>query len=99
MAQLVGVDDGTDGLDGAIDDVEGEHVGHLPLNVVADRPLVTVDFGRLEANPELADLVAKASEQARDTICSHDRIRPLRHLASTVAVNDDVRGEELDQAG
>ena len=46
VAQFVGVQDPTDGLDAALGDVEREDVDEAPVPVGSDGPGLPVDFGR-----------------------------------------------------
>ncbi len=97
VAQLVGVNDGADRLHDAVGDVEREDVDDPLLGVEQDRAGLAVHLVQLDADAQAGELASPAGEEAADTVAADDRARPGRRLAAAVAVDDDIRGEHVDQ--
>src|ERR1035438_1875661 len=98
VAQLLWVDDRTDGLHLPVGDVEHEDVDQMAARVEEPGSGLPVDLGWADRDPELAYLTCEAEQEAAGPVASGDRAWPCRAPPAAVAVDDDVRGEHRDQA-
>jgi hypothetical protein len=98
VAELLRVDDRAHGLDDAVYDVERDHVDEAALGVEEERARLPVDLGGPAAHAESLHLPAQAEEEPADAVLPVDRARPRGRPPAPVAVDDDVRGEQADEA-
>src|SRR5271166_973773 len=99
VAQLVGVDHGSDRLYLAVGDVEGEDVDDAPFGVVGDRPRLAVDPGQLDAGAHLRAPAGQPEHEPGDPKRSVERPGRRQGLAASVAHHDHVRREQFEQGG
>jgi hypothetical protein len=97
-AELVRVDDRADGLDPSVGDVEGEDAQQAAVRVEGEQAGVAVDLGRGVADADGAAAAGQAEQQPGDPLGPVHRGGQGRGLATAVAVQDGVGGQQADQA-
>jgi hypothetical protein len=95
--QLVGVDDGADGLDHPVGDVEREHVDDPVLGVVGDGAGLAVDPGRLHPDAHPGCLPGQAGHEPGHPEPAGERPGRGPGLAAAVAHDDHVGRKHLEQ--
>src|SRR5215472_4795292 len=88
MGELVGIDDGPDGLDGAIGDVQADHVDQPALWVEELGSGMAVDHDRLGLDAQPFTLPEPGVEHPGNVVAAVDRAVNAGALGPAVAVED-----------
>ena len=82
----------------AVGDVERKDGDELSLAVEEQRARLTVDLRASERGADHDHLAAEAEQKSGDVVAAVDRPAPGRAFAAAVAVDDDVVGQQPDEA-
>lgn len=95
MPQLIGVEHRSHRLYEAIDDIERDDAHGMPGGIEYQRSRLTVDLDVAQAGKGRA---SRSQEQTRDFLASEYGVGGCGGLATTIAVADDVGGEQTNQS-
>src|SRR5262249_49812418 len=98
MLQLLGIDDRADRLDDAVRNVDRDDIDQTLGRVEEHRARWAVDRAPVAGQATLRPRGVAAPQQRGPILASDDRLRPGRDVTAAVAVDDDVRREQLDEA-
>ena len=94
MPELIGIHNGTDGVDLPVRDFQGERADHAMLAVVGDRARLAVDQGGLPVRTILLGATEQPEDEPGDPVRPVQRLTPGQALAAAVADHDHVGGEQ-----
>ena len=90
MLEFVGIDDGSNGLNSAIYNVEFHNADELILLVQEHCPRLTVDFYAPDSSANGLAFDEQTAEQPRDAIPSTNRVTHRGRLASSISVKHGI---------
>src|SRR5215470_12616794 len=97
VGELVGIDDGPDGLDSAIGDIETDHVDQPALWVEELGSGMAVDHDRFGLDAQPLTLPEPGVEHPGNVVAAVDRAVYAGALGPAVAVEDCVIGEQSNE--
>src|SRR5215471_17134722 len=97
VGELVGIDDGPDGLDSAIGDVEADHVDQSALWVEELGSRMAVDHDQFGLGAQPLSLPEPGFEHPGNVVAAVDRAVYAGALGPAVAVEDGVIGEQSNE--
>src|SRR5215472_8010929 len=97
VGELVGIDDGPDGLDSAIGDVEADHVDQPALWVEELGSGMAVDYDQFGPDTQPSTLPEPGVEHSGNVVAAVDRAVYASSLGPAVAVKDGVIGQQPNE--
>jgi hypothetical protein len=97
MLEFVWINDRTDSLDNAVDDIESHNADKAILLVHENCARLTVDNDAPEAALQGRTFSEQALKQSRDTIASTNWTRYGQRLAATISVEHHIFWKQMDE--